>query len=76
MTAVLSELQRVEGSNGNEWFTAPGRFSRVGIVGTASGRVDPKSYPRWDNAVGALTSIDPADAAQLYVNVKPLFDQA
>jgi hypothetical protein len=50
--------------------------SRVGIVGTASGRVDPKSYPRWDNAVGALTSIDPADAAQLYVNVKPLFDQA
>jgi hypothetical protein len=44
--------------------------------GGASGRLDPATYARWDDAVGALTSIAPADAAQLYVNVKPLLDQA
>jgi hypothetical protein len=51
-------------------------MSRLTIQGSASGRVDPKSYARWDPIVAALTSVSPADAAQLYVNVKPLFDQA
>jgi len=41
-----------------------------------AGRVDPDSYRRWNDAVSALVSVDPADAAQLYVNVKPLFDEA
>jgi hypothetical protein len=50
--------------------------SRLSILGTSSGRVDPKSYARWDPIVAALTSVSPTDAAQLYVNVKPLFDQA
>jgi len=50
--------------------------ARLRILGTDAGRLDPASYARWDPAVAALTSIDPADAAQLYVNVKPLFDQA
>jgi hypothetical protein len=50
--------------------------SRLSILGTSSGRIDPKSYARWDPIVSALTSVSPADAAQLYVNVKPLFDQA
>jgi hypothetical protein len=50
--------------------------TRLQILGTQSGRIDPLSYVRWDSAVGALTSISPTDAAQLYVNVKPLFDQA
>jgi len=49
---------------------------RLQILGTASGRIDPRSYTRWDNAAAALVSVPPADAAQLYVNVKPLFDQA
>ena len=50
--------------------------SRLQILGTGSGRIDPKTYVRWDPVVAALTSVSPADAAQLYVNVKPLFDQA
>jgi hypothetical protein len=50
--------------------------TRLTILGTSSGRVDPKSYVRWDPVVAALTSVSPSDAAQLYVNVKPLFDQA
>ncbi|MCC7009202.1 MAG: DUF3014 domain-containing protein [Acidobacteria bacterium] len=50
--------------------------TRLRLSGASPSRVDPKSYARWDAAVGALVSISPADAAQLYVNVKPLFDQA
>jgi hypothetical protein len=50
--------------------------SRLSILGSGAGRLDPKSYVRWDPIVAALTSVSPADAAQLYVNVKPLFDQA
>jgi len=50
--------------------------TRLQILGTSSGEIDPKSYARWDAATGALTSVSAEDAAQLYVNVKPLFDQA
>ncbi len=50
--------------------------SRLAILGAANGRVDARTYARWDGATASLTSINPSDAAQLYVNVKPLFDQA
>jgi hypothetical protein len=54
--------------------------ARLRVLGASqdstAGRIDPASYERWNGAVAALTSVDPADAAQLYVNVKPLFDQA
>jgi hypothetical protein len=50
--------------------------SRIQVTGGATGHIDPKSYARWDGTVAALTSVNPGDAAQLYVNVKPLFDQA
>jgi hypothetical protein len=48
----------------------------VMIDGPASGHIDPKTYARWDGATSALLSIKTSDAAQLYVNVKPLLDQA
>jgi hypothetical protein len=41
-----------------------------------NGRLDPASYARWDQIVRALGSVNPAEAAQVYVNVKPLFDEA
>lgn len=50
--------------------------TRLAIVGDASGPVDPRTYARWDAATAALTSVNPSEAAQLYVNVKPLFDAA
>jgi len=50
--------------------------ARMAIVGTDTGRIDPRSFERWDSAVASLVTINPAAAAQLYVNVKPLFDQA
>ena len=50
--------------------------SRLAIIGEEGGAIDPRTYARWDSATRALVSIAPADAAQLYVNVKPLFDAA
>jgi DUF3014 family protein len=50
--------------------------TRLRILGPESGRIDPASYARWDGPTNALTSVDPIHAAQLYVTVKPLFDQA
>jgi hypothetical protein len=44
---------------------------------TMSGtRIDAATYARWNGAVTALTSVNPVDAAQVYVNVKPVFDEA
>jgi len=50
--------------------------TRLEILGTESGRIDPAAYVRWESNVGALTGIPPRDAVQLYVNLKPLFDAA
>jgi hypothetical protein len=50
--------------------------SRLTIIGQESGRIDPASYARWTPPTQALTSIDPRDATQLYVNVKGLLDDA
>lgn len=50
--------------------------SRLQLAGPSPAPIDPRSYARWDATVNALTSISPDAAAQLYVNVKPLFDQA
>ena len=45
-------------------------------VSAASGHVDEASYVRWETAVRALQSIPARDLAQVYVNLKPLFDEA
>jgi hypothetical protein len=50
--------------------------TRIAIIGLEQGRLDSATYPRWNNATGALLSVRPTDAAQLYVNVKDLFDAA
>lgn len=50
--------------------------SRLAIAGGSTGRLDPRTYARWEAATNSLTSINPQEAAQLYVNVQPLFDDA
>jgi hypothetical protein len=50
--------------------------TRMTITGATTGRIDPGSYQRWDAPVAALVSVSPTDAAQLYVNIKPLLDEA
>lgn len=42
----------------------------------ASGKVESANFERWESAVRALQSIPAKDAAKVYVNVKPLFDEA
>jgi len=49
---------------------------RLQVIGAPTGTLNPASYERWDAATAALVSVDAAAAAQLYVNVKPLFDEA
>jgi Protein of unknown function (DUF3014) len=73
---TLAVSQMAEGRTPAVPLAALRPSSRLQILGTATGQIDPKSYTRWDSATTALTSINPEDAAQLYVNVKPLFDQA
>jgi hypothetical protein len=50
--------------------------TRAAMTGTTSGPVPTSNMARWDAVSTALVSIAPADAAQLYVNVKPLVDEA
>ena len=45
-------------------------------VSATTGRVEASSFVRWESVVRALQSIPARDAAQVYVNVKPLFDEA
>ena len=45
-------------------------------VSSTTGRVDVSSFVRWESVVRALQSVPARDAAQVYVNVKPLFDEA
>jgi hypothetical protein len=50
--------------------------TRAAMTGTTSGPIPTSNVTRWDAVSTALTSVAPADAAQLYVNVKPLVDEA
>lgn len=74
--AVLAVVQIGDGRTPVEPLKVLRPATRLTIGGSSTGRVDPRSYQRWDAAVGGLVSIKPADAAQLYVNVKPLLDEA
>jgi hypothetical protein len=73
---TLAVLQIGDGRTPAQPLAALRPSQRVSIVGGAVGRVDPTSYARWNSAVRALLSIDAADAAQVYVNLKPLLDEA
>lgn len=75
-TATLAVVQIGDGKTPAVPLAPLRPADRVSIDGGAVGRVDPGSYARWNAAVRALTSINPVDAARVYVNVKPLFDQA
>ncbi len=74
--ATLAVLQIGDGRTPAVPLQALRPESRVQITGTETGAVDTGSYRRWEPAVSALTSIDPGAAAQIYVNVKPLLDEA
>jgi Protein of unknown function (DUF3014) len=74
--ATLAVVQIGDGRTPSTPLAVLRPLTHAGIVGSASGRIDPASYARWNQATAALTSIDTGQLAQLYVNVEPLFDQA
>jgi hypothetical protein len=74
--ATLAVVQIGDGKTPAGPFAVLRPSSRLQIQGTTSGKIDAASYARWNPAVDALQSVRPADLAQLYVNVKPLFDEA
>ena len=74
--AALSVVQIGDGRTPVQPLRALRPSQRLQLSGTSSGHPDAQSYARWDGAASALTSVSPVDAAQLYVNIKPLVDQA
>ena len=50
--------------------------TRTEIGGATTGSVPVANMARWDGVAAALSSVAPGDAAQLYVNVKPIVDEA
>ncbi|HUF46383.1 MAG TPA: DUF3014 domain-containing protein [Vicinamibacterales bacterium] len=80
-SATLAVVQIGDGKTPASPLSALRPATRVEVAGvpapdSPTGRVNPESYARWNGAVAALVSVDPADAAQFYVNVKSLFDEA
>ena len=76
-TAVLTVEEVGDGKTPAAPLAALRPTGRLALIGSGSeGRVDARSYTRWDPAAEALSSVRPNEAAQLYVNLKPLFDEA
>lgn len=75
--ATLATVQIGDGKTPAVPFAVIRPTTHVAIVGTGpSGKLDASSYARWNSDTDALISIRPRELAQLYVNVKSLFDQA
>jgi hypothetical protein len=75
--ATLAVVQIGDGKTPSGPLAVARPLARLQLVGgQSSGPIEPASYARWDTAVSALVSVNPREAAQLYVNVKPLFDEA
>lgn len=75
--ATLAIIQIGDGKTPTEPLADLRPADRLRLAGGgSSGPIDPASYARWSGAVRALQSINATDAAQVYVNVKPLFDEA
>jgi hypothetical protein len=74
--AVLATVQIGDGRTPIDLLKAIRPSTRATLPTAQPGRLDPANYDRWGGAIGALTSVSPRDAAQVYVNVKPLIDEA
>lgn len=76
-SAVLAVEQIGDGRTPATPLSALRPASRLAILGGGdSGKIDPMSYARWSGATASLVETDPGDAAQVYVTLKPLFDEA
>lgn len=73
---TVGVIQIGDGRTPVEWLEVLRPATRLQILGTTEGPVSPVSHARWNQVAAAVSSVSPADAAQLYVNVKPLIDEA
>lgn len=73
---ALGVMQIGDGRTPVDWLRVLRPATRLQIDGRDAGAVTAASYERWDAIAEAIASVSPADAAQLYVNVKPLIDEA
>ena len=69
-------IQIGDGRTPVAWLSGLRPATRLQILGDDSGPVSPVSHAHWTQVVAGLTSVSPTDAAQVYVNVKPLIDEA
>lgn len=69
-------VQIGDGRTPVDWLRVLRPAARLQITERTAGPPTPASYARWGTIADAVTSVSPADAAQLYVNVKPLIDEA
>lgn len=73
---VLAVVQIGDGKTPAKPLAVLQPVGRVTMTEGPPGRVDPASYGRWNGVVAALTSVSAVDAAQVYVNLKRVFDEA
>jgi hypothetical protein len=73
---TLAVVQIGDGKTPADPLAAVRPAERLDIAGGDRGPVVEPAFARWDAAVRALQSVPARDAAQIYVNVKPLFDAA
>jgi hypothetical protein len=73
---AVGVIQIGDGRTPVEWLKVLRPANRLQILGTDRGPASPVSHARWNQVAAAISTVSPADAAQLYVNVKPLIDEA
>lgn len=73
---VLAVVQIGDGRTPAKALVSLQPVERLALAEGTPTRIDPASYARWSGAVAALTSVRAVDAAQVYVNVKRVFDEA
>lgn len=73
---TVGVIQIADGRTPVEWLQPLRPATRMEITGDESGAITPESHARWNQVAAAVSSVSPADAAQLYVNLRPLIDQA
>lgn len=75
-STTVGVVQIGDGRTPVEWLRVMRPATRLQIAKRDAGPLTDASHERWNAVADAAVSVSPADAAQLYVNVKPLLDQA
>ncbi len=75
-STTLGVIQIADGRTPTDWLRPLRPNTRIEITGDETGNITAESHARWNQVVAAIQSVSPEEAAQTYVNVKPLVDEA